>query len=37
MLGLFISYRVKKLTDSREIPTMTMPTTVPDFPVAMVK
>ena len=37
MLDLYISERVKELTGGRQTPTTTKPTTVPDFPVAVVE
>jgi uncharacterized caspase-like protein len=35
MLDLYISERVKRLTDGRQTPTTTKPPTVPDFPIAL--
>jgi len=35
MLDLYISERVKELTNGKQTPTTTKPTTVPDFPIAV--
>ncbi|RMD94422.1 MAG: hypothetical protein D6811_02860, partial [Alphaproteobacteria bacterium] len=37
MLDLYISERVKELTGGRQTPTTTKPSTIPDFPVAVVR
>lgn len=37
MLDLYISERVKQLTNGRQTPTTAKPSTVPDFPVAVVR
>lgn len=37
MLDLYVSERVKELTNGRQTPTTTKPRTVPDFPVAVVQ
>lgn len=37
MLDLYISERVKQLTGGKQTPTTTKPSTVPDFPVAVVR
>ena len=36
MLDLYLSERVKELTEGRQTPTTTKPNTVPDFPVTLV-
>jgi hypothetical protein len=35
MLDLYLSERVKELTQGQQTPTTTKPKTVPDFPIAM--
>ncbi|MEA3348831.1 MAG: caspase family protein, partial [Pseudomonadota bacterium] len=35
MMDLYISERVKELTDGRQTPTTAKPSTIPDFPIAM--
>ena len=35
MLDLYLSERVKQLTDGKQTPTTTKPNTVPDFPIAL--
>jgi uncharacterized caspase-like protein len=37
MLDLYISERVKELTDGRQTPTTAKPATIPDFPIALVR
>lgn len=37
MLDLYLSERVKELTQGRQTPTTAKPTTVPDFPIAVMK
>ncbi len=37
MLDLYISERVKELTDGRQTPTTAKPATIPDFPIAVVR
>jgi uncharacterized caspase-like protein len=37
MLDLYISERVKELTDGQQTPTTAKPNTVPDFPIALKK
>jgi hypothetical protein len=37
MLDLYISERVKELTDGRQTPTTAKPASIPDFPLAVTR